>query len=111
MTYFNQYIQINGTQTLIIASLLMFAMDMAFAAILYILALTSVVAIGCIPLIIGIILLPFIGFIKLYCLNRFLPGFHINGVLTYLLLVASLSIFKLREPNKKNNEDNKIKQN
>jgi hypothetical protein len=105
MTYFSEYIQINNTQTLLIASLLMFALDLLFIALMYVSMLTSVIAIGCLPFIIGIIVLPFLDFIKLYYMSKYLSGFYINGFWTYILLVAALSIFKLRD--KSSSENNK----
>jgi hypothetical protein len=74
---------------------------------MYVSMLTSVIAIGCLPFVLGIILAPFLNFIKLYVLSTYLPGFYINGFWTYIFLVAALFIFKLGDKSKNNANENK----
>lgn len=104
MTYFNNYVQIDSNQTLIIAALLMSAIQIIYALIILVSALTSTILIGCLPLIISVILLPFLSLIELWILNRYLPGFSIHGTLTYILLAISFAIFSIGSSSKESDK-------
>jgi hypothetical protein len=95
-TYFHQYIQIDSNQTIIIASLLMVAFDIVYGWFMMASVLTSPILIGCLPLILGVIAIPFLDLIKLQLLSNYLNGFVIHGFWTYVLLVIVLSMFKVK---------------
>lgn len=93
--FFGEYIQINDTQTLMIATIFMFVIGWIFNVLLGLSALLIPVGIGCIT-IIPLILAAFVLTpIKLMLLSRYLDGFMINGFWAYLALTAILSIFTI----------------
>lgn len=95
-TYFSSYISINTTQTLIISTVAIFAMNIIYGLFMFISALLTPILIGCLPLISGFVVLPFLSFIELWLLNKYLPGFHIYGILTYVLLTVAMMIFSVK---------------
>ena len=104
--YFNEYISIINTKTLIISALLMFGISYLFRYLMLASVLTIPICIGCLTTIIlffvAIVLTP----IKLYLLDKYLPGFCINGFWTYVVLSGVLSIFSFstKTENKNNNK-------
>jgi uncharacterized membrane protein YvlD (DUF360 family) len=93
--YFYPYIRIDSTKTLIIATVLMFAMSIAFGYIMLLSAFLTPILIGCLPLLITVILVPFLKIIELWILNKYLVGFHIYGFGTYVLLGVIMFIFSI----------------
>jgi hypothetical protein len=93
--YFNPYVHIDLTKTLIIATVLMFAMSIAFGYIMVFSALLTPILIGCLPLLISFIMAPFLKIIELCLLNKYLVGFHIYGFWTYVLLGVIMFIFSI----------------
>lgn len=100
--YFNEYISISDTATLILATVLMFVISFIYGFLLAASMISIVVGIGCLttPLLIAasLVLTP----IKLWLLDMYLPGFEINGIWTYVILTIILSIFTVKV--KRNNE-------
>ncbi|TXK83460.1 phage holin family protein [Paenibacillus sp. N3.4] len=94
--YFSSYISISDTKTLILASILMFLISFIYSLIMAASVLSILVGIGCLttPLLIlaSLILTP----IKLWLLNTYLPGFHIHGLWTYVIMSVVLSIFTVK---------------
>ena len=90
---FPEYIYIEDTKTLIIATLFMFVLSWLYGLLLLTSVLSIIAFVGCLttPILIlfGIFLTP----IKLLLLTNFLPGFTIHGFWTYVLLTVCLSIF------------------
>ncbi|NEN81843.1 MULTISPECIES: phage holin family protein [Paenibacillus] len=99
--YFNQYISISDTKTLIIATVLMFVISFIYGFLLTISFISIVVGIGCLttPLLIvaSLVLTP----IKLWLLDRYLTGFEIHGFWTYVILTIVLSVFTVKVNDKK----------
>jgi len=95
-------IYINSTKTLILATVLMFAISIIFGYIVMLSALLTPILIGCLPLIISIIIAPFMTIIELLLLDKYLVGFHIQGFWTYVLISVVLSIFSVRVSASKN---------
>ena len=93
--YFNEYISVSDNKTLIIATLLMFAIGYLYTLLMTASVFTIPIGIGCITTIIlvlgAIILTP----IKLWLLNKYLVGFSINGFWTYVILTCTLSMFSI----------------
>jgi len=94
--YFNPYISISDTKTLILATVLMFVISLIYSILLTISFFSIVVGIGCLttPLLIAasLVLTP----IKLWLLDRYLTGFEIHGFWTYVILTVVLSIFTVK---------------
>lgn len=105
--YFNDYIRIDSERNLIIATLLMFGIDILYGWLVGVFTLTSVIAIGCLPLILSIIVAPFLTFIKLYYIDKYLPGFDLNGFWTYVILFVALSAIHLEVKVTTSNIENK----
>ena len=105
--YFNEYISIINTKTLIISALLMFGISYLFRYLMLASVLTIPIGIGCLTTIIlffvAIVLTP----IKLWLLDKYLPGFCINGFWTYVVLSGILGIFSfsVKTENKNNKEE------
>jgi len=100
--FFNNYINISDTKTLLIATILMFVVGYLYSLLVAMSITTIPIGIGCItiiPLILGaFIITP----LKLLLLDKFLPGFQINEFWTYMILTVVLSIFSIStEKNKK----------
>lgn len=93
--FFSSNISINSTQTLILATILMFGMTIIYGIIMLVSAALTPVLVGCLPLIISVILSPFLNLIELILLNKYLPGFHIYGTWTYILLTIIMMIFSI----------------
>jgi len=93
--YFNEYIFIVDTKTLIIATLLMVGIGYLFGLLMTASMLLVPLGIGCLTtavlFLVAIVLTP----IKLYLLDKYLQGFDINGFWTYVILTVSLSIFSI----------------
>ncbi|MFE5321614.1 hypothetical protein ACFQ88_23190 [Paenibacillus sp. NPDC056579] len=98
--YFNQYISISDTKTLILATVLMFVISLIYGLLLTISFVSIVVGIGCLttPLLIAasLVLTP----IKLLLLDKYLSGFDIHGFWTYVILTIVLSIFTVKVKSK-----------
>ncbi|WP_159883292.1 phage holin family protein [Paenibacillus puerhi] len=100
--YFSSYISISDTQTLVLATVFMFVISFVYGLLLTISVLSILVGgIGCLttPLLIlaSLVLTP----IKLWLLDRYLPGFEIHGFWTYVILTIALSIFTAKVKGKK----------
>ena len=95
-------VYINSTKTLILATVLMFAISIIFGYIVMLSVLLTPILIGCLPLIISIIIAPFMTIIELLLLDKYLVGFHIQGFWTYVLISVVLSIFSVRVSASKN---------
>ncbi|WP_171687637.1 phage holin family protein [Paenibacillus planticolens] len=99
--YFNPYISISDTKTLIFATVLMFVISFIYGLLLTISMLSIVIGIGCLttPLLVAasLVLTP----IKLWLLDKYLPGFEIHGFWTYVILTILLSIFTVKVTSKK----------
>jgi len=93
--YFNEYISILDTKTLIIATLLMFGIGYLFSWLMLISMTSIVVGIGCITTPILFLAIFILTPIKLLLLDKYLVGFNINGFWTYILLTIALSIFSI----------------
>lgn len=93
--YFSSNISINSNQTLIIATIAIFGMNILFGLIVWISAILTPVLVGCLPLIISVIISPFLNLIELLLLNKYLQGFHIYGTWTYILLAIIMMIFSI----------------
>ena len=100
-SFFNDSVQISDTKTMVIASLIMFGISMAYGILLLFSASLIPIGVGCfttvILFVVGIGLTP----IKLLLLNKYLEGFTISGFWTYVLITVCLSIFTI---NFKSNE-------
>jgi len=103
--YFNEYISIVNTKTLIISALLMFGISYLFRYLMLASVLTIPIGIGCLTTIIlffvAIVLTP----IKLWLLDKYLSGFYINGFWTYVVLSGILSIFSFSVKTENNKEE------
>ena len=103
--YFNEYISIINTKTLIISALLMFGISYLFRYLMLASVLTIPIGIGCLTTIIlffvAIVLTP----IKLWLLDKYLSGFYINGFWTYVVLSGILSIFSFSVKTENNKEE------
>lgn len=93
--YFNEYVSIASTQTLIFATLLMFVMNFIFAYLFLISIALIPFGIGCITSIAFFIIAIFLNPIKLLVLDAYLPGFHVNGFWAYVLLSIALGFFQV----------------
>ncbi|WP_168928895.1 phage holin family protein [Paenibacillus dokdonensis] len=93
---FNQYISISDTQTLILATVLMFVISFIYVFLLTVSMISIVIGIGCLttPLLVAasLVLTP----IKLWLLDKYLTGFEIHGFWTYVILAIILSIFTVK---------------
>ncbi|MFC5450113.1 phage holin family protein [Paenibacillus aestuarii] len=94
--YFSPYLSISDTQTLVLASIFMFVISLIYSFVLAMSVLSIVIGIGCLttPFLIlaSLVLTP----IKLWLLDKFLPGFEIHGFWTYVVLTIALSIFTVK---------------
>lgn len=96
--FFSEYISYDKIQTLVIAILVFAAADYIYG-----IACTLLMGVSCfgglggvLMAIIPIILTAIIWTpLKLVLMDRFVPGFSINGILTYVLLTVALSIFSV----------------
>ncbi|KRF09919.1 phage holin family protein [Paenibacillus sp. Soil787] len=99
--YFNPYISISDTKTLILATVLMFVISFIYGFLLTVSMISMVVGIGCLttPLLVvaSLVLTP----IKLWLLDKYLTGFEIHGFWTYVILSIILSIFTVKVKSKK----------
>ncbi|SEB92131.1 phage holin family protein [Paenibacillus sp. GP183] len=99
--YFNQYISISDTKTLILATVLMFVISFIYGFLLTVSMISIVIGIGCLttPLLVvaSLVLTP----IKLWLLNKYLTGFEIHGFWTFVILTIVLSIFTVKVKSKK----------
>lgn len=93
--FFPNHIQIDSTETMVLAVFWMLVIGLLYACALTLSALLIPVGIGCLTtiplLIIGFLLIPF----ELYMLDKYLVGFNINGFWTYIifgLVYGALSI-------------------
>jgi len=104
--YFNEYISIVDDKTLIISALLMFGISYLFRYLMLASVLTIPIGIGCLTTIllffVAIVLTP----IKLWLLNKYLPGFCINGFWTYVVLSGLLSVFSFSVKTENKNDKN-----
>lgn len=100
--YFSSNISIDSTQTLIIASIAIFGMNILFGLIVGASALLTPILIGCLPLLMSFIIAPFLTIIELFVLNNYLIGFHIYGIWTYILLCIIMFIFSIEIKTKSN---------
>ena len=96
-TYFNENIYIEDTKTLIVATLIMFGISILFTWLFALSILLIPVGIGCITSIILFIFAFVLTPIKLLLLDRYLPGFEINGFWTFVILTIILSIFTIKK--------------
>lgn len=99
--YFNEYINIDSMQTLIIASLLMFALNYLFSLLMMISLASILVGIGCFTTIILYFISWVLTPVKLWLLNTYLSGFEIHGFWTYVILTVTLSIFSYTQKTNK----------
>lgn len=104
--YFPDYVNIKDTETLILASFLMFAIAFVFGITLVFSILLIPIGIGCLTTIILFIVALLLTPIRLYILDMYLPGFEINGFWTYVVLSVSLMFFtiKAKTETKSNNQ-------
>ena len=96
MTYFPSNIQITGIETLILVSVIPIVFDMLYGWVLMISALTTPMVVGCFPLIMCVILAPALNLIELLLMDRFIDGFDIIGVWTYIILFVVMSTFTIK---------------
>ncbi|MEF3308658.1 phage holin family protein [Paenibacillus sp. GYB004] len=98
--YFNEYLSIADTKTLVIASVLMFVISFLFSLAMALSVMLIVVGVGCLTtpalILASIVLTP----IKLWLLDKYLGGFEIHGFWTYVLLTIVLSIFTVKVKSK-----------
>lgn len=94
--YFNPYLSITDTKTLLIASLLMFLISLLFSLAMVMSVMLITVGIGCLTtpalMLASIVLTP----IKLWLLDKYLYGFEIHGLWTYVILTSVLSLFTVK---------------
>lgn len=94
--YFNPYLSITDTKTLLIASLLMFLISLLFSLAMVMSVMLITVGIGCLTtpalMLASIVLTP----IKLWLLDKYLNGFEIHGLWTYVILTLVLSLFTVK---------------
>ncbi|MET3847807.1 phage holin family protein [Paenibacillus sp. OAE614] len=94
--YFNPYLSITDTKTLLIASLLMFIISLLFSLAMVMSVMLITVGIGCLTtpalMLASIVLTP----IKLWLLDKYLYGFEIHGWWTYVILTLVLSLFTVK---------------
>ncbi|WP_158606565.1 phage holin family protein [Paenibacillus ginsengarvi] len=99
--YFNQYIAIADTKTLIIASILMFVISFLFSLAVVFSVMLITVGIGCLTtpalILASVVLTP----IKLWLLDKYLNGFEVHGFWTYVILTIVLSIFTVKVKSKR----------
>lgn len=99
--YFGEYISIENTKILILATLFMFIINYLYCLLMMVSAITVPIGIGCL----GMILLIFLAFvltpIKLLLLDTYLNGFTINGFWTYVVMTAILSMFSINSKTNK----------
>jgi len=103
--YFKEYISIVDDKTIIISALLMFGISYLFRYLILASILTIPIGIGCLTTIVlffvAIVLTP----IKLWLLDKYLPGFCINGFWTYVVLSGLLSVFSFSVKTENKNND------
>ena len=99
--YFSTYLSIADNRTLVLASVLMFVISFLYSLVMAMSVLSIAVGIGCLttPFLIlaSLVLTP----IKLWLLDKFLPGFEIHGFWTYVVLTIILSIFTAKAKSSK----------
>lgn len=94
--YFGDYVHIQDTGTLILATFLMFVMAYILGYALVFSILLIPIGIGCLTTIfLFVVALLFVP-IRLYVLDAYLPGFDINGFWTYVALSISLMFFSVK---------------
>lgn len=112
--YFADHVQIADNKTLIIATLAIFLMNVAFGWMMGISIMLMFVGIGFLttPLLFltAFVLKP----IELAIINAMLPGFHISGFWTFILLGFALNLFSIKAPktadNNVNNDNKSVNQ-
>ena len=98
--WFSDYVMCADLRTLVLAVLCMVVAGVVFALIFLVITLLIAVKdpmIGGISLLTGALLS---GFIQLSAANTFVPGFHIHGILTYMILVVLFWIFSFSDSKK-----------
>jgi len=99
--YFHQHVSIADTRTLVLATVLMFVISFLYSFLLTLSFLSIIVGIGCLttPLLMAasVVLTP----IKLWLLDRLLPGFELHGFWTYVILTVVLSLFTVKASDRK----------
>ena len=104
-TYFHNYITIDSTTTLIVASLLMFAISylVSFVVIAICVAIAVESTLATIVLLLMFPFLIILTPIKLYLLSTYLEGFKIyGGFWTYLVLTIIFGMFTISDSSSKN---------
>jgi uncharacterized membrane protein YvlD (DUF360 family) len=94
--YFHEHIQIQDTKTMILATVFMSAMSIAYAWFMTLSFFTIPLGIGCITFVAGLLLVCILTPVKLLILDRYLPGFNIDGFWTYILMSVVLSITTIK---------------
>lgn len=95
---FPEYVVVTGLKTIIVAVLLYYAADFVYGLAITALSILGAAfgaggaVIAVIPIIISAL---FYIPLKLWLLSTYMPGISINGILTYILLTAAISIFSL----------------
>ena len=98
--YCNEYISINNDKTLLIASILMLVFDLLYGWLLLISFTTIIVGVGCVTTPVLIMLALVLTPMKLWILSHYLPGFHIHGFWTYVILTFIFFIFLIKSKSK-----------
>jgi hypothetical protein len=75
----------------------MFVLNYLYSLFMISSVITSVIGIGCLTFIIGIILGVIFTPVKLLVLDHFLPGFNIDGFWTYVFLTVVLNILMIKK--------------
>ena len=96
-------VQINGTGTLILATVLIWVVSFAVALICILIAGIGAVFENWIWIIIGIILVFFSDIIAMTILSKNLDGFMVVGFWPKVLLSICFALFHLRAPSSDNN--------
>lgn len=101
--YFHEHLSIADTRTLIFAAVLMFVISYLYSFALIVSGLLIPLGIGCFTTIALILASIVLTPIKLWLLDRYLPGFEIQGFWTYVILTIVLSVFTVKANTYKNN--------
>ena len=101
---FPEQVQIENFGTLAIATILLWLINFAIAALGMLITAGGLIFESCSWSILGFVIIIFSKVLSLWALDAWLPGFTIHGFWLKLLIACACSFFAIREPSSQNND-------